>query len=465
MTIKDNIFKAYDIRGVYPSELNENNIQVIVKAIYTYLKPKTINSKFLVAIGYDMRLSSQILFNSAKKSLLECGASIIDLGMISTPTLYYSLLKYKYDLGIQISASHNPKEYNGLKIVKRNKNQLIKIGKNTGMEEIKKISLSNYKFQIIKSGKVNKNLAVLKSEVADALKSIKPKYIKKLKIVADPGNAMGGLYINEICKKIPSNLIKMNFKLDGTFPSHQPDPLQFDTLRSLQQKIKEEKADLGIAPDGDGDRVFFIDEKGNVIPATLISSLIANEILCKNKKDKILVDIRYTNNVKNICKKYNSEVSISQVGHALITEQLNKERAAFAGESSGHFYFRETGGAESSIRVIITILNVIGRENKPISKIVKNLQSSYESGEINFELPQNITSKKIFDYFAKEYKNGKISFLDGISIDFKDWRFNIRASNTEPLLRLNVEANNKNILYKNLKNILSEIIGFGAKRK
>ena len=145
MTIKDNIFKAYDIRGVYPSELNENNIQVIVKAIYTYLKPKTINSKFLVAIGYDMRLSSPILFNSAKKSLLECGASIIDLGMISTPTLYYSLLKYKYDLGIQISASHNPKEYNGLKIVKRNKNQLIKIGKNTGMEEIKKISLSNYK--------------------------------------------------------------------------------------------------------------------------------------------------------------------------------------------------------------------------------------------------------------------------------------------------------------------------------
>ena len=465
MHISDKIFKAYDIRGIYPNEINEKNVQKIIKSIYTFLKPKSKTTFFTVALGYDMRLSSPKLFASAKKALKELGATIIDLGLVSTPTLYYSLLKYKYDIGVQISASHNPKEYNGLKIVKRDKNKLIKIGKNTGMDQIKKMAMSNIKFDTQKHGKIEKNSNVLKTEVADALKSIKPKYIKKLKIVADPGNAMGSLYIQELFNKIPTDLIKMNFKLDGTFPMHQPDPLQFDTLRSIQKKVIETRADLGIAPDGDGDRVFFIDEKGEIIPATLISSLITKEILVKKPCERILVDIRYTNNVKNICKKYNGKISISQVGHALITEQLNKENAVFAGESSGHFYFRETGGAESSVRVIITILNVIGRENKPISKIVDSLKSSFESGEINFELSKNVSAQNILNHFAEDYKMGKVSRLDGLAVDFNNWRFNIRASNTEPLLRLNVEANDEKTLQDNLKKILQKMSGFGAKRK
>ena len=302
MHISDKIFKAYDIRGIYPNEINEKNVQKIIKSIYTFLKPKSKTTFFTLALGYDMRLSSPKLFASAKKALKELGATIIDLGLVSTQTLYYSLLKYKYDIGVQISASHNPKEYNGLKIVKRDKNKLIKIGKNTGMDQIKKMAMSNIKFDTQKHGKIEKNSNVLKTEVADALKSIKPKYIKKLKIVADPGNAMGSLYIQELFNKIPTDLIKMNFKLDGTFPMHQPDPLQFDTLRSIQKKVIETRADLGIAPDGDGDRVFFIDEKCEIIPATLISSLITKEILVKKPCERILVDRSEERRVGKECR-------------------------------------------------------------------------------------------------------------------------------------------------------------------
>ena len=465
MLTQDKIFKAYDIRGIYPRELNEQNVAIIVKSIYTYLKPKSKRQSFTIALGRDMRLSSPILFNSAKKALTEIGATVIDIGLVSTPTLYYSLLKYKYDAGIQISASHNPKEYNGLKIVKRLDNKIIKIGKNTGLNKIKEITMSSKKFTSQKGSIVKKNTKVLQNEVSDALNEISLKNIKKFKIVADPANAMGSLYLNELFKKVPVSLIKMNFNLDGTFPSHQPDPFQFDTLRSVQQKVKEEKADFGIAPDGDGDRVFFIDEKGSVVPATIISSLITKEILMKKNNEKILVDIRYTNNVKNICKKYKGRLSISMVGHAHITQQLNKERGAFAGESSGHFYFKETGGAESSIRVIIMLLNVLSKENKSLSRIVAELSSSFESGEINFELNDKTSSQKIFNDFQKNFSTGKISLLDGLTVDYEDWRFNIRASNTEPLLRLNAEADNETLLQEKLKILLEKISGFGAKRK
>jgi len=243
----------------------------------------------------------------------------------------------------------------------------------------------------------------------------------------------------------------MNFRLDGTFPSHQPDPLQFDTLKDLQDKVVSEKADLGIAPDGDGDRVFFIDEKGEIIPATLITSVIANEILKNNPKEKIIVDIRYTNNVKKICAKYNAPLLISKVGHALITEQLNKENAAFEGESSGHFYFRETGGAESSLRVILMLLNKISEEGKKVSDIMKKYISS--------------NADTVLKIFKQEFSDGDISQLDGLAIDYAKWRFSLRTSNTEPLIRLNVEADTQEILQRNLKKILGKMDEFNAKRK
>lgn len=465
MIIPDGIFKAYDIRGIYPTEINEENIQVIIQAIFLQLSKSLKKENFTIAVGRDMRLSSPALFKTAKSTLERLGASIYDIGLVSTPTFYYSVLKYGYDAGIQISASHNPKEYTGLKIVKRDGNKIIKIGKTTGMDEVKKNALDNVPVTESKKGTVSINHNVLQDEVKDINSDLGGEGIKKLKVVADPANAMGSLYLEELFKNIPCELIRMNFKLDGTFPSHQPDPLQFDTLKDLQNKVVSEKADLGIAPDGDGDRVFFIDEKGEVIPATLITSLIANETLKNNPKEKIIVDIRYTNNVKNICAKYNAPLLISKVGHALITEQLNKENAAFAGESSGHFYFRESGGAESSLRVILMLLKKISEEEKKVSDILKQYISSFESGEINFVLDSSIDSNIVMSIFEKMFSDGEMSRLDGLTIDYEDWRMSLRSSNTEPLIRLNVEADSKDVLQKNLNTILQKLDSLGAKRK
>ncbi len=257
----------------------------------------------------------------------------------------------------------------------------------------------------------------------------------------------------------------MNFELDGTFPVHQPDPLDFKNLIDLQKKVKEEKADLGIAPDGDGDRIFFIDEEGKVIPATLITSLVAREILKRSPGQKIIVDIRYTQNVINAVDKFKGKHVISTVGHALITELVNKEKAEFAGESSGHFYFKEIGGAESSIRVILYVFDVLTRENKPISEIVSELHTSIESGEFNFILKDGTDAKRLLKNISDSYFSGTISWLDGVSVDYPDWRFNIRTSNTEPLLRLNVEGKSEGLVSEKVKELKEKIIEQGATSK
>lgn len=465
MLVNDAIFKAYDIRGIYPKDINKENIVTIVKAIYTFFLKDLGKNKISVVLGRDMRVSSPSLFEAAKKTLVESGASVVDVGLVSTPTFYFAVQHYDYDTGIQISASHNPKEYNGIKFVKMEGQNIVKIGKNTGMEEVKQIALSQTFAESSGQGSVTVLNTVLKDEVDEAIKAFNPKNIKKFKVVADPANAMGALYLEELFKRLPCELVKMNFNLDGTFPVHQPDPLQFELLKDLQQKVIEEKADLGIAPDGDGDRVFFINEKGEIIPATLISSLIAKEILSQHKGEKILVDIRYIGNVKNIVAKYEGTVSISKVGHAFITEQLNKENAIFAGESSGHFFFRETGGAESSVRVILQILETMGREDKPISQVVVPFHVWQESGEINFLLAGLNKTQPLLEEIAKNYQDGQVSWLDGLAVDYSDWRFNIRASNTEPLLRLNLEAISGELMQQNLSKILDQLQQLGAARK
>ncbi|MFH1827538.1 MAG: phosphomannomutase/phosphoglucomutase [bacterium] len=465
MQINKKIFKAYDIRGIYPTEINEENFKIIIASIYDFLKKDLKKEILTIALGRDMRISAPSLFKVAKSTLERRGASIIDIGLVSTPTFYYAVKKYGYDAGIQISASHNPKDYTGLKIVKRVGEKIVKIGQPTGMEEIKQNAISGNILEENKKGELTINETVLKNEVKDIIEEQGVQEIKNLKVAADPANAMGALYLDELFKHLPCELVKINFELDGTFPSHQPDPLQFDTLKDLQKKVIDEKANLGIAPDGDGDRVFFIDEKGEIIPATLITSLIANEILTNNSQEKIIVDIRYTNNVKSVCKKNNAKLLISKVGHALITQQLNKENAAFAGESSGHFYFRQSGGAESSLRVILMLLKIISRGNKTISQILEKYKASIESGEINFVLDESIDSKAVLKSFEELFSKGSISRLDGVAIDFDDWRLSLRTSNTEPLIRLNVEADTKEILDKNLKTILNKMSEFKAKRK
>ena len=455
------IFRAYDIRGVYPTELNEQNIVVVTKAILKFFSEKLNKKDLTIVLGRDMRLSSPALSQVVQKTLMQSGATVVDIGLSSTPTVYFSVYHFQYDAGIQISASHNPKQWNGIKFFYKSGNKLIKVAKNTGMNEIRDLALKNQFDPPTNNGKLIKK-EVVKDEVDYAYNLVNPK-INKFKIVADTANAMGSLYLEEIFKRTDCELIRMNFELDGNMPAHEANPIKFETLKDLQKRIVEEKADFGIATDGDGDRIFFIDEKGQIIPSTLISALIATEILSKNKNEKILVDIRYTRNTVKVVKKYGGQPIINMVGHALITETLNKENGAFSGESSGHYFFRETGGTESSVRVIYYLLNALSKSGKPLSQIIGDLFSSYESSEFNFELPIGETNEGFLKKLSEFFKDGTVNWMDGLTVDYPDWRFNIRGSNNEPLIRLNLEADTEVLMKQKLEEVTSKIISHGAR--
>ena len=453
--IPGHIFKGYDIRGIYPVDLNEKNIVPIVKAIYKFLhRGKPENEPLTLVVGTDMRISSPSLTAAAIKTLVDLGENVIDIGMVSTPTFYFAVHHFGYEAGFQVTASHNPKEWNGIKIVKNGKRGLVKIGKPTGLEEIKAMALAGETTPSAKKGSVIKKTGILEDEVDNALRIVGNPQLKKFKIIADPANAMGSQYISALFEKVPVDLIKMNFDLDGNFPAHQPDPLQFDTLRDLQAKVISEKADLGLAPDGDGDRLFFIDEKGQVIPGNMITALVGREMLKDHPGEKILFDIRNVFTPRKIVEEFGGEAGITKVGHAYITESLNETGAIFAGEGSGHYFFRDTGNAESQMPIILTVLKVLTNENKPLSQIIEEARKSFELGEVNFRVSN---APDIIKAVEEKYKDGQLSTLDGITVEFSTWRMNLRTSNTEPLLRLNMEAYDKSVLKEKSEEVRSLI--------
>lgn len=448
------VFKAYDIRGIYPEQLNEQNIVPIIRAIYKHFSNILKKNDLQIVLSYDMRLSGPQLYEAAKTALLEVGAQIIDTGKLSTPSFYFTVTHYGYDCGIQITASHNPKNWNGLKFVMNSSDGLIKIGKNTGMDEIKSMAIRGVEIKPKQKGSIAAKQNILEDEVENALALFNHPKFNKFKIVADPANAMGAQYIEAVFKKIPADLIKMNFELDGSFPAHQPDPLDFNNLKDLQARVMQEHADLGLAPDGDGDRLYFIDEKGQVIPATIITALVARELLKEKPGSTILFDIRYIMGSKKIIEEYGGKYEITKVGHAFITEQMKKTGAIFAGESSGHFYYKANGYSESQLATIISVLKVLTESGKTLSQIAQELHRSFESGEYNFKV---LNIPEIIEKITEKYRDGELVTLDGISISYPNWRFNIRASNTEPLLRLNVESFDKNTMEQKRDELMNMI--------
>src|SRR3989344_3805182 len=362
MAIDPAIFKSYDIRAIYPSQLDEEGIYCVAHAIYQVISKKLGKEKLKIVLSRDMRVSSPSLSESVKKALLDCGAEILDIGLASTPTMYFSTYHLNADGGIQISASHNPKEYNGIKIVLSEGNGLIKVGKSTGMDDVKEISLKSEPILKTQGGKITEVKDIVLEEVKNSLKISGNKKINNFKIVADAANSMGAVYLDKLFKHIHGELIRMNFNLDGTFPSHQPDPLNFSTLVDLQKKVVEEKANIGFAPDGDGDRFFFIDEKGQVVHPSIITSLVAKELLKSNPGETILFDIRYILKPIKIIKENGGKYDITKVGHAFITEKMHETGAIFAGESSSHFFYKAAGNGEAPIPVVLTVLLVMTRE-------------------------------------------------------------------------------------------------------
>ena len=455
MTVNENIFKSYDIRGIYPTDLNEDSIALIAKAIYSFFrKEKSENEQLEIVVGCDMRISSPSLTKKVIETLVEMGAKVIDIGLVSTPTFYFAVSHYNYECGMQITASHNPKEWNGIKFVKNTPKGLIKIGKTTGMLEVKEMAVKANFANPMPGGSVEKKEGVLQDEVKNSLKIANNPTVNAFKIVADTANAMGAQYIEEIFKVLPGELVKMNFNLDGNFPVHQPDPLQEKNLVDLQKKVLEVKADLGLAPDGDGDRLFFIDEKGQIVPPTIVTSIITKDLLKTHPGETILVDIRYLLTPKKILEELGGKMHVVKVGHAFITEAMHETGGIFAGESSAHYFYRDTGNAESQMTTIIAVLKALSETGKTMSQLVDEFRRSYESGEINFETEK---AKEIMDKLKEKYSDGELETMDGIAISYPTWRFSVRTSNTEPLLRLNVESLEKDTMMQKKEEIVKII--------
>ena len=454
MTIDPSIFKYYDIRGTYPDKINEDISREIAKAIHKFFSEKLDKNDFTIVLSRDMRVSSPTIFEAVKEVLLRRGANVIDLGISSTPTFYFAVSYYKYDAGIQITASHNPKEYNGIKFVMNTPQGLLKIGKPTGMDDIRDLAVNGVPDIEIKEGTFTKKDGVLEDEVKNAMNIFKNPQIKKFKIVADAANAVGALYIDALSKILPIELVRMNFELDGTFPVHQADPMQPENLVDIQKRVVEEGADLGLAPDGDGDRLFIINEKGEVVPPPQIIGMLSKELLEEFPGSKVVVDQKYFLTAKKIVEEHGGELVLSKTGHAYITETMTKTGAIFAGEASAHYYYKATGNAESQVMTIVGVLKVLTEENKPISEIAEEFRRSYESGEFNYEVSN---AKEVMNYLKNKYNDAELSEMDGIAINYPDWRFSARSSNTEPLLRVNVEGATRELVDRETAKLKEEI--------
>ena len=443
MKVDTSIFKAYDIRGIYPDSIDEEIAEKVGRAYAIILKGENPGKKLTVVVGEDMRLSSPSLKKSLIKGLTESGLSVVNVGLVSTPTFYFAVAYYKYDGGIQVSASHNPKEYNGLKMTR---GRGIPVGGDTGIMEIKDLVVKN-KFENAKTkGKVAKRDNVLIDAEIVQSKNIDTSKIKPFKIVADAANAMGALDLEAVFSQLSCKLVKLNFKLDGTFPAHHPDPLKEETLTQLKEAVVEEKADMGIAPDGDGDRYFFIDEKGETVPQPILRGLMAQIELKENPGATVCYDVRPGRITRDMIEELGGKAVVTRVGHSLIKETMLKEDAVFGGESSGHYFYKFTYGTfEEPIVLVLKFLLYLSEQNKPLSEVIKPYKRYFHSGEINSDVKDKEAK---MEEIVKKYSDGKLSRLDGITIEYPDYWFNVRASNTEPLLRFALEAKTKELMEK-----------------
>ncbi|KKP92707.1 MAG: Phosphomannomutase [Candidatus Moranbacteria bacterium GW2011_GWE1_36_7] len=443
--MKPEIFKAYDIRGLYPQELSGEDAYQIGRAIVEHTKAKSI------VVGADMRTSSPEIQTGLMRGITEQGANVINIGLVSTPMLYFASWKLDVDGGVMITASHNTAEWNGLKLCKKN---AVPIGEGDGMEEIRDLALGGKFTQSEVVGTIE-NDETLKKEYFEYISGFFKSGFNRKKIVIDFANSVGALD-KEIFEKFSNDIepVYLFEELDGTFPNHEANPLKLETLKSLQEKVLTEKADLGISYDGDADRVGFVDEKGEIVPMDYMIALLAEEILKKYPGGTVLMDLRSSNAVKEVIEEAGGKVHRCRVGHSLIKGQMRRDGAIFAGELSGHYFFEENSKAEMTTLAVITLLNLLNETGKTMSQLTENLKRYSHSGEINSDVEDKAG---MMNKLKELYKEGTLDELDGVRIDFPDWWFNVRASNTEPKLRLNLEAKTKELMEQKRDELLNII--------
>jgi len=447
MDYNPSIFKAYDIRGLVGKDYDDAFCEALGRAFVVHTGAK------VVVAGRDMRGSSPGYFAALTRGIMKQGADVIDVGMVSTPMFYFSVSDYElHDAGIMVTASHNPAEYNGFKLVH---GDAMPIGKGSGMEELQALVEKN-DFPPAKEGTL-----VQTDIVPDYLERlfalVPPETIKGLKVVVDAGNGMGGVILPKIFEMLPDvEVHRLFWEPDGTFPNHEANPLKTETLKDLQAKIAETNADVGIALDGDSDRIGLVDEKGAVIRADQIIAMLAHVLLPGHVGETVTYNVSCGNVAPEEIKASGGEPLMTPTGHALIKPIIRKTGALFGGELSGHFYFREFFSAENTDYVMLLALQLLSREKKPLSELVAPFRRYAHSGELNFKVADaKAKMAAIRERYAPEA--AKVVEIDGLRLDFGDWWCSIRASNTEPLLRLNVEAATADLMEKKRQELVALI--------
>lgn len=429
------IFKAYDIRGKYPIEINEDICKKIGFAFFKLLNPKNC------VIGMDMRKSSIPIKKALNDALNDSGAKVYDIGLCSTPAFYFAVNHLNADCGIMITASHNPKEYNGLKLVEK---EAKPINYDNGIRLIEEMIDSN---SIEKSSQAKKGKSIeinIENDYLDYLKKYCSK-AKKMKIVVDYANGMGALSSKKMLESLGLELINLYDELDGSFPNHEANPLKPENTFELQKKVLEEKTDFGISFDGDADRMLIVDDLGERIEGDITTAIIARQILKKKSGEKIMHDLRSTKAVAEIISEHGGIPLMSRVGHSFIKAQMRKENAIFAGEISGHYYFRDNFFTDSADIALLLIISLLSNEDKKLSEIKKEIIRYHQSGEMNKKVENK---EEVFERLKEKYSDLRQYSIDGLTFEAKDYWFNVRASNTEPLIRLNLEANSKELMEK-----------------
>ncbi|OGN03931.1 MAG: hypothetical protein A2746_01845 [Candidatus Yanofskybacteria bacterium RIFCSPHIGHO2_01_FULL_44_22] len=442
--METNIFKSYDVRGIYPSQINEDAAKRIGNAVAGFLTAKTL------VIGEDGRSSSPQLRQAVVEGVTVAGCDVIYIGQCTTPAFYYAIKRLEADGGIMITASHNPAEYNGLKIMKKN---AAPVDRNSGLQKIKELAAGEI-FIAEHEGRFNHRTDMLNNYVDFLINVSGVKPGLNLKIIADAGNGVSSLVIAPLFDKLKINYAKLFFDIDGSFPNRSPDPARNNGLETLAAEVKKQKADMGLAFDGDADRLAVVDEKGEFVPAQYILAILWQNGGKTVRKHKVVYDLRFSRAVKEF---FGDSGIRSVVGHSYLAGKMRETDALVGGETSGHFFFRETNYNESAALAALKLIKILQESGGKLSELIQPFKQGYYSGEINIAVNNPARPGEIIGVLKNKYKDEKIDELDGLTVENSDWWFNIRQSNTEPAMRLVVEANTEALVEAKIAEIKNEI--------
>jgi phosphomannomutase len=438
------VFKAYDVRGIYPDELDEAGAEAIGRAYVEQFEPRRM------AVGRDMRLSSPAMQEALMRGAAAAGADVLDLGLVGTEMVYFAVGSLGLEGGAMVTASHNPKEYTGMKLVRRG---ALPVGGESGLLDVRDRAVASGAPGAT-GGKIEEH-DIWPTYVDRVLSFVDVAAIEPLKVVIDAANGMAGAMLPPVLERLPIETVRCYFEPDGSFPNHEPNPLLPENREFIVRKTLEEGADLGVAFDGDADRCFFVDDTGEFVPGDFVTALFAESVLEKEPGAKVIYDVRASRAVPDAIERDGGVALMNRVGHAFIKARMRKEDAAFAGEVSGHYYFRDFSQADSGVVPFLLMLELISKKDRPLSEILAPLRSRYFiTGELNTPVPD--VALKLQE-LKERYADGRVSHLDGISVDFDDWHFNVRPSNTEPLLRLNLEATSEELMEQKRDEVLEVI--------